>query len=268
MRASANGVATFRPFEISDIDHCGILITEIGITETRPMSKHLQKDVDNLHHRLMSLFGVVEQMIDKAVRALCEQRVELADEVIESDSQVNQAEVEIEEECLKILALHQPVAADLRRVTTVLKINSDLERIADLACNIAERAQCMHEHPYFPIPDKLPAMVRQATTMVRLALDSFVESDLSLAKKVIQLDANVDDFNLSVILELQALMKQDSELVEPALHCFSASRHVERIADHAENIAEDVIYLVDGDIVRHRHGSFLQDRDELPSNKS
>jgi len=221
------------------------------------MSKHLQKDVDLLHRRLMSLFGIVEQMIDKAVRALCEQRVELAHEVIETDTQVNHTEVEIEEECLKILALHQPVAADLRRVTTVLKINSDLERIADLACNIAERAECMHEHPFFPIPEQLPEMVQQATTMVRLSLDAFVDSDPALAKRVIQLDAAVDDHNLAVINELQDLMMRDSELVVPALHCFSASRHVERIADHAENIAEDVIYLVDGDIVRHRHGLFL-----------
>lgn len=198
-------------------------------------------------------------MVDKAVRALCEQRVELAHEVIETDNQVDHTEVEIEEECLKILALHQPVAADLRRVTTVLKINTDLERIADLGCNIAERAQCMHEHPYFPIPEQLPDMVRQATTMVRLALDAFVDSDAELAKKVIQLDEAVDDHNLAVIEELQSLMRQDSELVVPALHCFSASRHVERIADHAENIAEDVIYLVDGDIVRHRHGHFIED---------
>lgn len=228
------------------------------------MSKHLQKDVDHLHRRLMSLFGVVEQMIDKAVRALCEQRVELAHEVIETDNQVNETEVEIEEDCLKILALHQPVAADLRRVTTVLKINSDLERIADLACNIAERAECMHEHPFFPIPDQLPEMVGQATTMVRLSLDAFVDSNPELAKQVIQLDAAVDDNNLAVINELQTLMAQDSNFVVPALHCFSASRHVERIADHAENIAEDVIYLVDGDIVRHRHGMFL-DRDHQPA---
>ncbi len=229
------------------------------------MSKHLQNDVDLLHSRLMSLFGIVEQMVDKAVRALCEQRVELAIEVIQSDILVNRTEVGIEEECLKILALHQPVAADLRRVTTVLKINSDLERIADLGCNIAERAQCLHEHPYFPIPEQLPDMVRQATTMVRLALDAFVNSDTGLAKKVIQLDVAVDDYNLAVIEELQTLMRQDSELVVPALHCFSASRHVERIADHAENIAEDVIYLVDGDIVRHRHGQFFESQNQQKS---
>lgn len=216
------------------------------------MSKHLQNDVERLHRSLMSLFGVVEQMIDKSVRALCERQVELAQDVIASDERVDRTEVRIEEDCLKILALHQPVAADLRRVTTVLKINSDLERIADLACNIAERAQCVHQHPYFPIPEQLPGMVRQATIMVRLALDSFVDSDVRLARKVIETDQLVDDANLAVILELRELMKQDAALIEPALHCFSAARHVERIADHAENIAEDVIYLVDGDIVRHR----------------
>ena len=220
------------------------------------MSKHLQNDVDQLHRRLMALFGVVEQMADKSVRALCEKHVELAQEVIDTDPKVNETEVEIEEDCLKILALHQPVAADLRRVATVLKINSDLERIADLACNIAERARCMHQHAYFPIPDQLTSMVRQSTLMVKMALDSFVNSDVDLAKRVIQLDQSVDDYNLAVINDLTELMQQDNQYVEPALHCFSASRHVERIADHAENIAEDVIYLVDGDIVRHRHESF------------
>ena len=217
------------------------------------MSRHLQKDVDAIHHRLLTLFGVVEQMIDKAVRALCEQKVDLAAEVIATDHEVNQAEVEIEEECLKILALHQPVAVDLRRVACVFKINSDIERIADLACNVAERAHCMHQHPYFPIPDELPLMAKQASKMVRMSLDSFVEGDVELAKKVIQMDAVVDEANLAVIDELQGLMKQDSNLVESALHCFSASRHLERIADHAENIAEDVIYFVDGEIIRHRH---------------
>ena len=229
------------------------------------MSKHLQNDVDQLHRRLMALFGVVEQMADKSVRALCEKHVELAQEVIDTDPKVNETEVEIEEDCLKILALHQPVAADLRRVATVLKINSDLERIADLACNIAERARCMHQHAYFPIPDQLTSMVRQSTLMVKMALDSFVNSDVDLAKRVIQLDQSVDDYNLAVINDLTELMQQDQQYVEPALHCFSASRHVERIADHAENIAEDVIYLVDGDIVRHRHESYESGADSIPN---
>ena len=226
------------------------------------MSRHFEKDVDSIHRRLLTLFGVVEQMIDKAVRALCEQKVELAVEVITTDQEVNQAEVEIEEECLKLLALHQPVAVELRRVACVFKINSDIERIADLACNIAERAHCMHQQPYFPIPDELPMMAKQASKMVRMALDSFVEGDVELAKQVIQLDSSVDKANLAVIKELQGLMKQDKELVVPALHCFSASRHLERIADHAENIAEDVIYFVDGEIIRHRHGDEIYNTEE------
>ena len=220
------------------------------------MSKYLQRDIRNIHRRLMGLFGIVEKMIDDAVRALCQKEVDLAVQVIANDKIVNETEVEIEEECLKILALHQPVAADLRRITTVLKINVELERMADLACNICERAESLHEYPHFPAPDLLPEMVRRATMMVLMALDSFVNSDVNLAKNVIECDAAVDQHNHDIIAELKILMASDSSIVEPALHCFSASRHIERIADLAENIAEDVIYLVDGDIVRHKHGDF------------
>lgn len=222
------------------------------------MSKHLERDIQLIHRRLMNLFAIVEKMIDKAVRALCEKRVELAQEVIATDQHVNAMEVEIEEECLKILALHQPFAADLRRITTVLKINVELERMADIACNIAERADSMHQYAYFPTPEQLPTMVRQATRMIQLALDSFVDSDAELAKQVIRLDEGVDRLNREIIGELRELMKEDSLMIDPALHCFSASRHIERVADLAENIAEDVVYLVDGDIVRHQHGNFEQ----------
>ncbi len=221
------------------------------------MLRHFHRDLDTIHRRLLSLFGKVEQMIDNAVRALCEQKLELAEDVLAGDDEVDEADVRIEEECLKILALHQPVASELRRIATVLKINADLERIADLACNIVERAQSLHRHAYFPIPDGLPEMAKTATQMVQLALDAFVHSDTALAKEVIALDDRVDELNRSVILELRELMQKESSLVEPALHCFSAARHIERIGDHAENIAEDVVYLVDGDIVRHRHGEFL-----------
>ena len=220
------------------------------------MSKHLERDFQHLHRRLMNLFAIVEKMIDDAARALCEKQVELAQEVIKTDLIVNSTEVEIEEECLKILALHQPVATDLRRLTTVMKINVELERMADIACNIAERADSMHQHPFFPVPEELPVMVQQATKMIRMSLDSFVNSDGDLAKQVILFDEAVDTNNKIIIGELRELMKQDSSLIEPAMHCFSASRHIERVADLAENIAEDVIYLVDGDIVRHKHGDF------------
>lgn len=221
------------------------------------MSKHLHRDVQEIHNRLMAQFGIVEQMSDKATRALCDRRVELVDEIIQTDDRVNHAEVRIEEECLKILALHQPVASDLRRITTVLKVNSDLERIADLACNVAERAKCVHERENFPIPHDLPEMAQRSMSMVKLALDAFVQSDAVLARKVIQMDRRVDELNLNVIMEMRDLMHQDSALVDAALHCFSATRHIERIADHAENIAEDVIYLVNGEIVRHNHNDYF-----------
>ncbi len=221
------------------------------------MSRYLIRDISEIHNRLIAQFALVEQMSDKATRALCDQRVELVDEVIRADADVDHNEVRIEEECLKLLALHQPVASDLRRIATVLKVNSDLERIADLACNVAERAQCVHQHAWFPIPDALPEMATRSMTMVKQALDSFVQSNMPLARQVIQMDARVDELNLLIIEEMRNLMKQDPALVEPALHCFSATRHIERIADHAENIAEDVIYLVDGAIVRHNHNDYF-----------
>lgn len=220
------------------------------------MSKHFERDLEKLHRQLLALFGNVEQMIDYATRALCERNSELVEFVIDSDAAVNEAEVGIEEDCLKILALHQPVAAELRRISCIIKINMDLERMADLACNIADRARDLNEYPLFPIPERLPGMARQSAQMVRMAIDAFLNSDARLAKKVIQCDEAVDASNQQIIHELRAMMKTDSAWVEPALHCFSASRHIERLADHAENIAEDVVYFVDGDIVRHKHGQF------------
>lgn len=225
------------------------------------MHMHLERDIEAIHQRLLQMSGVVERMIDSATRALIHRKPELAMEVIDCDDEVNKTEVEIEEECLKILALHQPVAGDLRRISTLIKVNASLERIADLACNIAERSQQMQSHPYFPSPEGMETMVHLATQMVRMSLDSFVRSDSQMALKVIQTDHHLDELNRVVIAELLCLMQEDTHLVEPALHCFSATRHIERIGDQAENIAEDVIYLVDGDIIRHKHGDLgLQNR--------
>lgn len=216
------------------------------------MSKHLQRDLENVHLALLSLSAIVEEMIDKASRALIEGDIEQAGEVIRTDEQVNQGEVHIEEECLKMLALHQPVAIDLRRISTVMKVNNDLERIADLAVNIAERAQNLAAFPQFPAPNRLEKMVTLATRMVHGALDSFVNLDTLTARRVCLLDEEMDDYNRRIIGELQEQMRQDPELIVPAMHAFSASRHLERIADHATNIAEDVIYLVEGEIARHK----------------
>jgi phosphate transport system protein len=216
------------------------------------MSKHLLRDMEKLNNELLAISSMVEEMIDKATQALTDRRYELADQVVNSDSYVDQHEVHVEEECLKMLALHQPVAVDLRRIATVMKVNNDLERIADLAVSIAQRAQAMDEFPTFPIPEQLPRMVAVATRIVRGAMDSFVNLDNNAARRIIAMDAEVDQFNCDIIAELQTVMQQRPDLVAAALHCFSAVRHIERIADHATNIAEDVVYLVEGDIVRHR----------------
>ena len=216
------------------------------------MTKHFHRDLENLQKEILSLSSQVEDMIDSAGRCLFEPNRELAREVIEADKQVDQREVMIEEECLKMLALHQPVAIDLRRIAAVLKINHDLERIGDLAVNIVQRADCLHQRPDFRMPAKLERMARLATSMVRGTLNAFVDSDVDAAREICLRDDEVDDINREIIDELIALMKQQPAMVEPAMHCFSATRHLERIADHATNIAEDVIYLVQGEIVRHR----------------
>jgi phosphate transport system protein len=217
------------------------------------MSMHLHRDMENLQKLVLSVSAVAEEMIDKATRILCERRYEDASAVIAADSEVDRREVVIEEECLKILALHQPVASDLRRIASVLKINNDIERIADLAVNIAQRSQCLGDFPEFVVPDRVERMVDLTTQMVRGALNAFVSLDADNARRLIRLDDMVDEHNREIITELQTQMKQRPQSVEAALHCFSAVRHIERIADHAVNIAEDVIYLVEGDIVRHRH---------------
>lgn len=221
------------------------------------MTKHLDRELDRLRQDLVEQFGVVEQMIQLAVRSLVERRTDLANRVIESDEKVDQTDIRIEEECLKLLALHQPVATDMRWLITVVKVNAELERMADLACNIAERAKALDLFPLFPVPEELTEMVSAATKMVRLALDAFVEGDSKKAAAAIQADDLVDTLNRVVIEQLHCTMKKDPEQIEPAVHCFSASRHLERIGDLAENISEDVIYLVEGDIVRHKHGLFL-----------
>jgi phosphate transport system protein len=216
------------------------------------MSKHLQRDLESLNRELLNISSMVEEMIDKATQALANRRLDLADEVVNSDNYVDQHEVHVEEECLKMLALHQPVAIDLRRIATVLKVNGDLERIADLAVSIAQRAQAMDAFPAFVIPDRVPRMVVLAKQMVRGAMNSFVNLDAMEARRIIAIDKSVDQDNRDIIAELQIAMQRQPDAVPAALHCFSAVRHIERIADHATNIAEDVIYLAEGDIIRHR----------------
>jgi phosphate transport system protein len=217
------------------------------------MSIHLQRDLKSMEQDLLDQSAMVERMVYRSCQALRQRDGGIVEEVLANEEIVNIRDVQIEEECLKILALHQPVAIDLRRVATVLKINSDLERMADLAVNVGERALKLVTFPEFQLPSGLDRMAEVAISMVRDALDAFVRQDLALAREVCRRDDVVDDLNRQVIDDLQAMISHDSTGVEPALQFFSAARHVERIGDHATNIAEDVIYLVDGEIARHGH---------------
>lgn len=221
------------------------------------MSKHLVRDLENLQRQVLNMAGCVEESIYKSIQSLQERNRALAQEVIAGDNKIDELDNAVTEECLKLLALHQPVARDLRLIATVFMITTDLERMGDLATDIAARALALQSN--IAIPDKLPRMTDMTTSMVRQSLDSFVNLDGKQARRVIRLDDEVDRYNAEIIEELMASMKKSPDLIEPCLSLFSAVRHLERIADHATNIAEDVLYMVDGEIVRHRHQTITDD---------
>jgi phosphate transport system protein len=216
------------------------------------MAIHLHRDLDKLQQDLLALASLVEETVQKAVRALQTADLDLARVVIDTDPRIDAEDNLIHENCLKILALHQPVARDLRRIVAAMQITTDLERMGDLAEDIAKRALQMGVAGKIIIPDKLLKMADLTTTMVKQVLDSFVNLNEDLARLVVRMDDEVDRYNREIIQGLVHTMKSQPELVEPALALFSATRHLERIADHATNIAEDVIYLISGDIVKHR----------------
>ena len=216
------------------------------------MAIHMMRDLTTLKKTILEVGTVVEESISKAITALSTTNRELAERVIASDNEIDRREVSIEEECLKILALHQPVARDLRFVVAVLKMNNDLERMGDYAVNIAERVLYLAEHGSVPVPPQMLQMSEKAKTMVRRALDAMVEGDSSLARLVCVSDDEVD--NLQSVL-YDAVLKQirnDVSQLERWIQLLSMVRYLERIADLATNIAQDVIYMVEGDVVRHK----------------
>jgi len=197
--------------------------------------------------------GIVEQRVSQAVLALMERRAELSDAVIEGDKEVNDLQIEIDDRCLKLLALQQPMASDLRLITSAMKINADLERIGDQAVNIAENAnQLLSQPPLKPLLD-LPRMAEIAQQMTRDSLDAFVHRDSALARKVLERDDEVDQLKDQNFRVLLTYMMADPGTIERALGLILVSRNLERIADHATNIAEDVIFLVEAKDVRHHH---------------
>ena len=220
------------------------------------MSLHFQREIDVLKKKLLAVGAVVEESIAHAIAAVVKHDGVLAQQVAVGDFEIDQMEVDVEEECLKILALYQPVAVDLRFVIAVLKINNDLERMADLAVNIARRAEYLADVPKVDLPVPLDDMARKAQAMVKNSLDAFVESDAELARQVCRADNEVDDHNRYMHVFIQDQIRANPNDVERLLHLLSVSRHLERIADLATNVAEDVIYTVQGEIVRHRFRAY------------
>lgn len=224
------------------------------------MSAHLQREIENLKKLILDLGADVENNVHKAVQSLETSDSELAAAIVESDTAIDSKEVFLEEECLKILALHQPVAIDLRFVIAVLKINSDLERISDLAVNIAERALYLNTQEKINIPFDFSGMVDKTKIMLRKSLEALVHMDTGLAHEVLASDDEVDAINREMYGQVQEGIHEQPNQVSSLIHYLSTSRHLERIADHATNIAEDVIYMVDGQIVRHRAEDYLKNR--------
>lgn len=216
------------------------------------MTTHLQREIDRLKKEILFMGAEVESALRKAVEALITRNSKLAEEVIKSDEEMDQLEVEIEEECLKILALHQPVAIDLRYVIAILKINNDLERIGDLGVNIAERAVYLSSHAPIDLPLDFRGMAEMAQLMLKRSLDALVNLDTTLARQVRASDDEVDAINRYMYTLMEDYIKENPQRISEVLHLLSASRHLERVADQATNIAEDVIYMVEGEIVRHQ----------------
>lgn len=214
---------------------------------------HLHRQIDQIKKMLLGLGGLVEQSLQSSITAVLTRDTDLARQVVESDAKADEAEVDIEEECLQALALHQPVAHDLRFVVAVLKINNDLERIGDLAVNMAEQAIFLAgEGEVTSPPFDLRAMGLRVEEMLRKSLDALVNLDAAQAQAVRDLDDRVDAAHRSNYERISSAIRERPAELEQMIHFLNLSRQLERIADHATNVAKDVMYLVQGDIVRHR----------------
>jgi len=219
------------------------------------MEGHIYKAFDmelkELREKLLHEAGLVERAIQDAIKALLERTSDIASKVIEDDDLVNALEVEIDEFCLKLLALRQPAARDLRFITTAIKINYDLERIGDTAVNICERVLELNQEPQLKPYIDLPTMASIVQTMVKESLDAFVKEDIQLALKVSQDDEKVDSYLDQIFRELLTYMMQDARTISRATRLLFIAKNLERMADHAVNIAELVIFMVEGKIIRH-----------------
>jgi phosphate transport system protein len=213
--------------------------------------RHFQEELEQLKARLLEMGGLAEDRVRLAVRGMVDRDHGLVERVLTSDTAINVLHIEIDDRCFKLLALHQPMAVDLRSIVSAVKINTDLERVGDLAVNIAEAARRYALHPPVKKLIDIPRMAVIAQTMLRDALDAFVRSDVQLAQRVLDEDDRLDDLKTQIFRELLTYMLQDPSTIEPALDLVLVSRHLERIGDHATNVAEDVIFIVSARDVRH-----------------
>jgi len=215
------------------------------------MQRHFHEELDALKQTLLAMGGLVEDQIRRVMTALVERDGELAQEVIDRDAQVNAYDIEVDEKCVELLALHQPAAGDLRFITTAMKIVTDLERIGDQAVNIAQRAIELNQESQLKPYIDLPRMADKAQRMVKDALDAFVSRDTTLAREVCGRDNEVDALKEQIFRELLTYMMADPKTIARAIRLILVSRFLERVADHATNIAEMVVYMVESKIVRH-----------------
>lgn len=216
------------------------------------MSIQVRREIDRLKQMILSLTAQVEQNVIDAVRALDRKDPALAAEVIARDTAIDEAEVALEDECLKIFALYQPVAVDLRYIIAVLKINNDLERIGDLAVNIADTATIWAKQDRIRLPEHIIDMAERTKRMLRDALDALVDLDDNLANSVLEADDEIDNRHAYTYQLVEQRIKEDPDSTSEVIRLLGISRNLERIADHATNIAEDVLYLINGEIVRHK----------------
>jgi len=215
------------------------------------MAVLMQQELDSLKKKLLVLSAEVEGRVKQSVQALLTGDHKLAQKVRKGDAQIDNMEIELEEECLKILALHQPVATDLRFIVSVLKINNDLERVADFAVNIAQRSINLSNDGRIKCPYNVAAMAEVVEKMLKMALDSLVESDTELARQTIKLDDDVDNMHRENFISVKEAIRKNIDDLDGLVYYLSISRYLERMGDLATNIAEDVVYQVDGEIIRH-----------------
>lgn len=215
------------------------------------MARYLIRELDKIKKKILSLGALVEERVRMTSAAVENRDAVIARKIVDTDWEIDEMEVEVEEECLKILALHQPVAVDLRFIVTAIKINNDLERIGDQAVNIAERVLIIAKRPEMDFVFDYAPMAEKTETMLKMSLDALVNMDVDLAFKVITMDDEVDAIKTLAYDRIKAAIKENPARVGYLINLLLISRHLERLADHATNVAEEVIYLIEGEIVRH-----------------